>query len=379
MFLIVVFYILLFIFQILLINKGKSTNQNKYWIIFKSIFFAIIVSLPFLYYRLMAIAGDDFGYGLIGLGIIHIISISFVIQFVVGLIIKLRTKKKSDFDVEKTHGLKKNLLFYLLAFVITFSSILIIFGFSNIIGNIKNNNTNKSVSEQTINYLNDRYGNQQFKIINISKDYTSNGGIGENFSGYIVLVESKGIRFIVNKDKYSGFSDQYLTAYYNDYFDNPNSVDNLKKNIKDEIDKLNKYIKAEVSVSDYYYNDMDEITNKSFHNSKKVPAIEELKELISDYTMEYNLKISIRNAPLDDKKLEKLYRKLAKHLLTYYDDNKHLEFETLVIDYKNSIQEGYIVIDKSNVYINTLSGSLADKFIEDAKKYTKKEILESEN
>ena len=357
LYLILTFYFITFMFQVLLIHKSKY-EYNKFFPIFKSIFIAIILSFPF-YYQYIQFALDanqesDLSDGLMSILIFWGILILFILQGVVGLFIGKKIKKETN---ELSNIRYKKISFK--AFIITAISFILVLIFSMNIPKLIKSNIEDSIETDTINYLNNKYGDYGFSVINISERYGYNGIVQKYLTGYNITINSSSINknFQVSSGtKHESFSDDFIYSYYEDFF---NSIEynqinqKLLTDVNSEIDSLEKYLKQYNKISIRRLTKVNIDSSVIPDNYGKIPSIDELYKLTKQNTLNYELEIIIDNNAID----RKVYSiKEAKEIL-----------ETLRLDPKIKFSlSGLTVYKNKKVYkVYSSEEELMDKLIID--------------
>lgn len=197
------------IIQINSISKLKKSEGSKYWNIFIEINIASLISTILAYRTFCNNDALDLGRAIICIFICGASFIGNIILLIIGLIIKKRIK---DNDI------KLNMNSILIGILIVLLSI-IIFIFIPTLSNGRNVNL---ISNNVINYLNNKYGDNNFKIIEIENDYSYNGIVEKDHTGYKVTVSSTSLKEIFHVKIYStnpksnSIIDEFIEEYYNE-------------------------------------------------------------------------------------------------------------------------------------------------------------------
>lgn len=198
-------YLIEVIMQVDSIKKFKELRDYKYWNDFFGITIANFISIFLAFCIFMNNEGLSFNDTICWLFIFGILFIGNLILFIKG---KINKKTLKNVIITNDNSFSTG---YLCAF----SSLIILCVIPSFIiseTEIKNN---------SISYLNNKYGNHDFKVGNISKDYSQNGIIQKNRAGYNVTVFSPLIKSIFtlsissnNSLVMNGVSEQFAEIYY---------------------------------------------------------------------------------------------------------------------------------------------------------------------
>ena len=198
------------IIQIVSIVKLKKLKNFKYWNIFIGITIASFISDALAFSVFTGDDALDLGGALISVFICGFVFVSNLVLLLVGLMVKKNIK-----SIEIKTNI--NSTFIGLLFIL-FSVILLI-----IIPNINNKISNNSISNNVIAYLNNKYGDNDFEIVNVENDYSYNGIVQKYHTGYEVTVSSSLLKnnFIIyiygtNSRIVNGVSEKLIENYYNE-------------------------------------------------------------------------------------------------------------------------------------------------------------------
>lgn len=285
------------IIQIILIIKLKKTKDCKYWNIFIGISIASFISTALAY---QSLSNNATG---LGDAVMCVIACGFsfisnLIISVIGLIIK-KVIKINNNNINKSSFFAGALVLILNIFIILILPLIV------------TNLTLKTGEKQVIKYLNNKYGNSNYKMINVYKEYSNYGMFDRSLSGYYYEMKSDYMNdtFIVSIDDDFNYIDKdyFLPVYYSQknnlrynlvYDDNHCRLDddftefaNYIKRIIDEqhsikIDKIN----IEAIYKNYVnsWNNIDGVIyNSNYHivpaDNKKIPTIRELINSLIKY------------------------------------------------------------------------------------------------
>ena len=223
------------IIQIVSIVKLKKTNDSKYWNIFIGITIATFIS--------DAPAYSVFANNALGLSdaiaCLFICGFSFIcniILLIVGLIVK---------RIIKSVNIKLNRNSFFMFIVIIVINSIILFLLPIITSNI----TSKSRERHVINYLNNKYGNSNYRVINVYKEYSNSGMWDKYLSGYYYEIKSDYMEdtFIVSIDDNFNYidADYFLPVYYSQKYNFNYSLeyDDWYTSVDYDFEEFDNYIK----------------------------------------------------------------------------------------------------------------------------------------
>lgn len=197
------------IIQIFSIVKLKKMGDFKYWNLFIGINIASFVSNILAYNVFISNDALDLNDTILYLFICNFLFVSNLILSIIGLKVKKNLKNENI-------KLNKNSVFIGILIVL-FNVIILI-----IIPILNNKTINNLVSNNIIIYLNDKYGDNNFEIINVKKDYSYNGIVQKYHTGYEVTVSSTLLEdnFIIytsetNPQVIKDVSEEFIEKYYN--------------------------------------------------------------------------------------------------------------------------------------------------------------------
>ena len=210
----------------------------------------------------------------------------FIIHGIVDLIVFLifNSKKYTNFKINKSC--------FFSCLIVTLISL---FGiFSELISpiNIYNNELDAR-KKYTISYLEDRYGDGNFKIINVYKDYSYNGFVSSYLTEYIFEVKSDYLEgnfyIIIDNSRDCITHDTFLFSYYSE-------KNNLKYSIKfydddypfENYNELEKYINNLMTISgypefdiSYYFYEVYDSECIVKNGKKEIPSLDDfIKEYV---------------------------------------------------------------------------------------------------
>lgn len=290
-----IFCIIQIIIQIISVIKLKKSKKSKYFNLFIGINIASFISTIYAFYvfRKNILGLSDAIYCLLVCGFSFITNI---VLLIIGLIVKKITK-------DNKIRINKNSFF--IGIFILLLNIIIIF----ILPTIVNNISLKLDEKKVINYLNNKYGNSNYKVISIYKEYSHYGMWDKYLSGYYYKIKSDYMKdtFIIKVDNNYIEADYFLPVYFSqkynlnynlEYHDWNNSLEYdftdfnnyIKDLIKNKMLTLNKEVDPSVIYNDYIhsYSNIDGVKyNSNYYiissDNGKIPTIEELIRSLINY------------------------------------------------------------------------------------------------
>ena len=290
-----IFCIIQIIIQIISVIKLKKSKKSKYFNLFIGINIASFISTIYAFYvfRKNILGLSDAIYCLLVCGFSFITNI---VLLIIGLIVKKITK-------DNKIRINKNSFF--IGIFILLLNIIIIF----ILPTIVNNISLKLDEKKVINYLNNKYGNSNYKVISIYKEYSHYGMWDKYLSGYYYKIKSDYMKdtFIIKVDNNYIEADYFLPVYFSqkynlnynlEYHDWNNSLEYdftdfnnyIKDLIKNKMLTLNKEVDPSVIYNDYIhsYSNIDGVKyNSNYYiissDNGKIPTIEELISSLINY------------------------------------------------------------------------------------------------
>ena len=362
-------FIIMFFIQLFILLMGIIKKNYKYYVIVSSCIFPFII--PFCI--LANIYENVFCDGTFALSetIYFIIKMYFlilseVILYIVAIIGKRILLKNSLQDIPSN----KKIVNY--SIIITIFVTLISFG---IIFFISMNN----IKISAVNYLNDKYGDNGFKIIEKKNDYSEDGFTSRYLTGYnIKMKDNNNNEFNMYIDnEFEKIYDEYLLTLYGDELNNNSYYKYLDGLLEYECKKLNNSLfskKYNLKFLAYKidYLEFDDILSDAIPKKyNKIPNINETKKLVKDYVLTHNIKIKLYNKYNTVDEYEKYFESVARAINEYYNDISYFESDVEYMDYRGEgHNEGYFIIDNDNIYINA-HGNLLNKDLSKCKKINK--------
>lgn len=183
----------------------NGVRKNRYWNIFVGVVFSSFI-LNLLAYFVFSSQTVDLNGALTCLIACGFVFISDVILLIVGYI-------------TKGSKLKLNRTFVLVSSLVLILNLIVIFVVPSLTFQVNFNKGERKVIE----YLENKYGTGDYKVINIYEEYTDNGIINSYLTGYYYEVECSYMKdsFIVSIDndfKYI-YQDYFLPVYFSEKYD----------------------------------------------------------------------------------------------------------------------------------------------------------------
>lgn len=314
-FLLVVVLIILLIFKIKILKKGCKEKSKNLWPIYFSTLVAEVTSLLGVYIiqtELIGISFNDF----IIFGIICLICIiENIILSILGIVCFFKQRNNIiDKNIKtKNHTLIKIILTFLCIYVGMF--------FVAYIPRIFKTEIEKYIEDYVVEYMTEKYGDGDFKVINIAKDYTGGFfGETEKQKGYYVKIKTSYINEIIGMF-IDGTTKETIEISYDSLILDYHKVDDIvdfqdylmNKKIKIVEDEYKKYFDVDIDFYCHY-----EVPDDYGH----IPSIDELVELCSVNTNYINIDIKEKNLNFENK-LEYL-KMLALFSMKYFDTNEEI-------------------------------------------------------
>lgn len=182
----------------------KKIKDKKYWNIFTGISIAGFISVVMAYIALESAAlglGD-------GILCLIVMAISFGANLII-LIIGLTIKKRIQDD-----SIQLNKSFLLVSILVLVIHAIELWGVPALTHKMDTNKGKKIV----IDYLEDKYGAGNYKVLNVYNEYTSNGIVEEDITGYYYEIKSSHMDntffVLVDNYDYSIWNDYFLPVYF---------------------------------------------------------------------------------------------------------------------------------------------------------------------
>lgn len=269
------------IIQLNLIEKLKETSDSKYWDKFLGINFASFFSAILAYFVFLT-SVRGFSSSIVSLFICGFSFASSLILHGIGIKTTKFLKK-----------IKLNRSSLSIGSLVLLSNIVVLIIIPVL--------TNIFIGMKAITYLNNKYGENDFKVTSVEKEYTDSGIIDSYHTGYLISVNSTSLNIsfeVRTGTDHKDFRDYFINDYYKDYSysdEYKRISDNLVEKINIEVENLKNYLSQYNKISFWEINDFD--IKKAFgvipDNYGRIPTVEELFKLAEDYVLKNYLRIII--------------------------------------------------------------------------------------
>jgi len=319
--------IILIIIQIYSVVKLKRTIDSKYWNRFIGITFASFISTIISYITFLIDDTLDLDKAVFSILFCCLLLISNIVLLIVGLIIKKNLKSEK---------VKLNIRSIFISLIVIVVMVLILI----VIPTINNKYRISSVYNNVISYLNHKYGDNSFKIVNIRNSY-SYDGFGRRHAGYELTVSSSvlednftvttggtriGTNFI-NK-YYNEITNEYLSQKYDSEINIliVEKDDNISYNLG-HIPTFNELIDCNEKMDIYIG-----VNLKRIYDYYENERIEYIKNLLFDLIDFLNISRNINNIKIDFKNYSDYYN-------SYLYDSQILNNNLIIINRNGSVYE----------------------------------------
>lgn len=364
-----IYLFLILILEIASMVIAKKSKNKKYFKISNGLFWGFFISI-FLYciYFLSDLYSYDTGewVQLTELIISAFFCIINLILGLISLIFQIISKKKNNFSNTSQKGttIKYIFIVIIISFIIILSQYLIRYKEKNIIEN--------DVKQETMIYLKEKYGTDNFEILDIDRDFAANGWIEtdylENYEIEVIYIPDK-IKFFINLDVdgtrkviRKSSNDTLISRYFDIYF----TDDDFKNDGNNAKEKLSNYLKTkelnvDVLLDNYFY----DLTARDVLSNDygKIPTKTELYNIILDYHLKHEFEIKINEDEIKSNDIESELRvyliTLSNYLIDYYNKLDDFEIYCSYDGGKGKYFRGTIRINKE--YINIDVGSIEEK------------------
>ena len=257
------------VIQIIILHNFKQDHKNKTWSVFSGLTFTALI-LNIVVFAILITNSNDLNDVTLSILVGAFVLFFNIIIIIAGLIIKRKNNKKID-----KKGLDKK------AFIKT-SLIVIVINLLAILIPLLGQTIIYKVGETYINkYLTQKYGESDYQVVKVEKDYSYNGIVDKFVSAYNYEMKSNYTKgsFVIKVDDntFEIKSDYFLPVYYSEQ----NNLD-YEIYIKDDIlhtdfDALVDYINSKLNKNLSYYTIINGCKDfsKSLGNNKKVPSLEQ--------------------------------------------------------------------------------------------------------
>lgn len=290
---ITIFLVLIYLLQFYLISKGKKTDNSKFWLTFKSIFVTIMIILP-LYLCISFFMGNigAINNALALILLLIVAFIMFLLQWFNGIAAEKKTKSNNPDNLSIIKGKK----FDFKVFIVTILLFIII----SIIPSVLKTHIIKS---NTIKYLNNKYGNCEFNVVNVNEIFSYDGFVSKYLTGYSIRVRSNTTNstFDVSTDlEGEDLLDNFANVYYKQY---------CGKILSQKYGSL-------VSIENF------DINKRAMYNFGHIPTIDELSEINSIDSFSIQINENFNN---DTSKKIELIKKISTDLINYCNISKGID------------------------------------------------------
>ena len=348
-FLLVVVLIILFINKIKILKKEYKENNQKLWAIYFSSLVAEVTSLLVVYIIRAELIGTSFSDFIVFCMICLICIMENIILLVVGIVYFIKQKKNIK---EKTRSKNHILVKILFTFLCIYGGMFLIAYMPKMF----KTETEKYIEDYVIKYMTTKYGDGNFKVIIIAKDYTGGFfGETEEQSGYYVKMKTSYTDEIVGmfidgttKETIEISYDSLILDYHkvDDIVDFQNYLMDKKIIILEE--EYKKHFDVDIDFDCYY-----KVPNDYGH----IPSIDELVELCPVNTDYINIKV---NDYVEKRNELDYLKRLAKYSIDYFNVEDEVN-----IYYTLNYRNGFIKINNSTITI---------KIDDEEKIYSKEDI-----
>ncbi len=308
--------ILLLIYEIyLLVRNIKDNTSSNNFLLLSTLIISIIFDA--IYLCVMYSNISLIGWWLLYYFIVCIVFFALSIILLVASSIIISVKKKKD-DKNDKKIVKKKLIINAVVIIMCFVISMFIKLLPYKISERKDNDLAIKAKEKIVLLLNERYGNGNFKVLNMSEnDVTGFYSMFPVNNGYEFEISSDYLNdsFIVTmlKDENKIYKDQFLNVYYKEK-ENIADLDNYL--IGCEVKKLNVSISKEFNTSIDFNN--KSIGNYKDNNFSHIPGIDE----ISIYAELEDPKIDIKEELTTKEELLNYLVKFTKFFIKDLDKTK---------------------------------------------------------
>ena len=356
------------ILELVFIIRGNKRKEEKYFKISNGLYWGLLPSLCFFYFYAISDIYSYDGSGWIAVSEFFAITLFFIINVIIGLvnfILRKKSKKKQDFKQDK----KKGTIFKTFLLTVVISLLVILLHLTLRI--TEKTAIDSYVKKEAMIYLGDKYGTNEFEILEIDRNFADSGFIEtdylENYEISIMYVPEQiefqlylnvdGKRNVLREESYDDLG--YLL--FDLYFKNAD----LKNDSINEIGKLTTYLETkgynvEINLRNDYYDltAHDAIDN----NYGKMPTEEEFYDLVLDYHLKHELEIQFGELAFNSNDYEtelRLYLvELSNNIIEYYGELN--DFEVHCSYKRNNKQYGGRIIVNTD-YVEIAVGPIEDK------------------
>ena len=308
--------IILFVYLIVVFHNKKDYKAT-HWSIFHSLniisIIAAIISFPLYSKVIVDKREDELGLFLLVMGMAAITVVFFVILEIAGIIVHLIQKRRAiGLELAK----KPNRKVVCLSIIIILSTFIGTVISSAVFLSNRDAGIEKIVKSNSIEYLNEKYGEQDFVYEGYEIDYITGSFISKSFTGFLAKFKSNkyNTEFNVVTDEQGNVEeDSFISNYFGEELDCysnkeefealQNRVNDAVNFIEDEINKEKKIVEFS-EVGAYELDGNDVITDGLSKTYGKVPTKEEMFDVLQNYYMANSLKFHFLEDNLNREEIE---------------------------------------------------------------------------
>lgn len=341
-----VFFCVIIYFEITNLIKGKKQKEKKYFTNFYAMFFGFVISaLAYsIYVGTDLYTFDSSGWN--SLYPLFMTAIMFGINCIILVISFFPLNKK---NYKKNSNLSD---FFKHFFLVIGIGILLVLG-QFIFQNNRKNKIDSEIANETVLYLKNKYGTDEFKIIEIEREFAANGFIETDYlTNYEVEViylpqniefdiylDVDDKRNIMKESSYDDFMSEYMKEYRYEHIDLEEEKNDFQKFLN------TKGLNIEISVDDYLYTAKERAIPEKYG---KIPTKEEYEELLVLYQLKTETKLTIKDGTLPginpDEELKNYLLKATDYIIEYFGDDYGYR-----MSYACDFERGTVEFDKDKI------------------------------
>lgn len=338
----IVIYLILFFHKIFLLRNKSFISKKIKWPFYFSSLFAEVISLLNIYVILVEYIGCSFSDFISFCMFSLCIIVENIVFLIVGIILYIKEKKK------KKYNKKINYKSSIITIILSFLGICLLFGVFSALPVFYKNDIEKYIEESIINYLESKYGDGDFKVKTISKEYS--GGLfgeSEEFIGYTSYVKTSYLKndYIyvsidgIDKESINISYDSFIGDYYDKDKDDTIYYFEYIKDIKESRVKSEYKNRFNIDIDGYYY------SYEVPFGFGRIPNEEELIDFTKIIETSIELDLSNNHMFVEDK-FGYLYD-ITKFSIDYLELDSNFE-----IDVRWDSKKGYIKCENDVVSIS---------------------------
>ena len=197
------------ILELVFIIRGNKRKEEKYFKISNGLYWGLLPSLCFFcFYAISDIYSYD-GSGWIAVSEFFAITLFFIINVIIGFVnfvLRKKSKKKQDFKQDK----KKGTIFKIFLLTVVISLLVILLHLTLRI--TEKTAIDSYVKKEAMIYLGDKYGTNEFEILEIDRNFADNGFIETDYmENYEISINGKSFKLPISYSEFeqiTGFSMQ---------------------------------------------------------------------------------------------------------------------------------------------------------------------------